>query len=245
MHASKDGGALAPSYSSFAEFIAGDPARHSPERDFGRWRYTGGTALIIWIPRTSEVVATPAASGLRPVEVLGRVQSEEALIAALLSDPDRTESLAWARERIRTLPTDPEAIARFVDEMERARNRLIAEERERRRRAYRVVAVAELPGPGVMQACADGGPPCAVCRAGDWSAVAAAAIAILSAGIDPLDRAAVERAAAVWLDGPDVALAVELLREPIEVHGDQHNDGRHRTHALKRAGVAFCVAVLR
>jgi hypothetical protein len=115
---------------------------------------------------------------------------------------------------------------------------------EEMRGSFEVVRLEDLPPdgievvPSVDQACG-----CHWCEA-DWPAIANTAVAILEAGIDPLNDAAIHSHSEAlgwrengWLQSLfNPTQAIIVLRD-----SQQFTNGRHRTHALRVAGVERCV----
>jgi hypothetical protein len=117
------------------------------------------------------------------------------------------------------------------------------------RASFEVVRVDDLPPvdredinvvPSADRACG-----CYWCES-DWQSIAAASVAILDEGIDPLDYEAIEsRALALGLDS--VARGwLHTLFSPVDAiivlrGGREFTNGMHRTHALRLAGVGRCV----
>lgn len=89
---------------------------------------------------------------------------------------------------------------------------------------------------------ADGRCGCDWCRGSDWPKIAAASVAILESGIDPLHEEAVaELGQAFGLSDEDLGWLLSLFspRDGIVHLRDcgQFTNGMHRTHALRMAGV--------
>ena len=114
------------------------------------------------------------------------------------------------------------------------------------RESFEVVRLDDLPptddielSPSETDAC------CYHCEA-DWRRIGPAAVAILRAGVDPLDRNAIVAAAKeLGLDAPargwlltlfSTIDAIIVLRQ-----SPRFTNGRHRVHALRAADVDECV----
>jgi hypothetical protein len=123
----------------------------------------------------------------------------------------------------------------------------ISEDEERA--SFEVVRVADLPPierddigvvPSSTRPCG-----CYWCDA-DWRAIAEAAVTIHEEGIDPLDRNAVEaRATELGVSVEDRSWLLTLFNPPeaiVVLRGSgEFTNGMHRTHALRMAGVVWCV----
>jgi hypothetical protein len=231
-------------YRCWDEFYAADPSRRVPVWDFGNnWNEDGARFLICWVPSTRETIATPAWEPNGTVEVLGVVDDPE-LVHALLLGPETVRSLSWARAVIGAAPTDPLVAAEAIAGTEAWHAARADAEGRARRELYRVVRVEDLPDPDRELGLAARPCGCRDCMAGAWEAVAEAAVALLEGGMDPLNLEEVSRAAGVMLsDVRDRKLLVDLFRSPIELRPGGYVNGRHRAHALRRAGVARCVVV--
>jgi hypothetical protein len=81
-------------------------------------------------------------------------------------------------------------------------------------------------------------------RDANWAQVAEFAEQLLRSGIDPLNRDAVRRETKRRLaDLGDAGWVLSLFFDPIVVslESKQYTNGRHRTHAMRLAGVRTCV----
>jgi hypothetical protein len=233
-------------YPSEDDFYRGVPARQgSSECDFGFHRTPSGTFRLTWIESTLEVCAVwltgPDASPAA-VEVLGR--GDRGLIEAAIrwGINERIAGVLVRDEVRRAVSESPHAQASRIRDHQ---VRVCREEDERRqtmRREFEVVAVTALPVPDVDLPLT--GPcGCSYCD-GDWKAVANTAVSVLREGVDPLDSDAVWGVIDLRLSSkPDRRWTASLFDDPIVVKVDQRRyvNGRHRAHALIRAGVGECV----
>jgi len=92
----------------------------------------------------------------------------------------------------------------------------------------------ETPKPGSGRTCG-----CFHCRR-EWRRIAAVSVEVLEQGVDPLDREAVLAYAASSLSGDRDRLCLcSLFSDPIVVSPGEEvfTNGRHRTHAMRMAGV--------
>jgi hypothetical protein len=106
------GGVPAGPPAPLARFMHQRPARlRSRERDFGlRWRDGAKLHRVAWIEDTGELYAVqlgPSSAGGGRVEVLADGARDDEVAAVLRgwrSVIDRPDSIAWLRERLRSLP---------------------------------------------------------------------------------------------------------------------------------------------
>lgn len=78
----------------------------------------------------------------------------------------------------------------------------------------------------------------------NWPRIAHVAEQLLGSGIDPLDHGVVRREAKRRIvDSHDRSWLLSLFFDPIVVslESQQYTNGRHRVHAMRRAGVRTCV----
>jgi hypothetical protein len=114
-------------------------------------------------------------------------------------------------------------------------NDLTDEEYERR--AFRVVQLSSLP---ITDIDLVGWPGADV----DWKTAAAVAVQVFNAGIDPIDRDAIERAVNQRQTRKrDREWIIDLFRDPIAIYAKSRrwSNGRHRVEAMRRAGASECV----
>jgi hypothetical protein len=230
-------------YPSFDQFLAGDARRRAPAWDFGIWDEGGRPWRISWSPATHEVFATPR-DGDGHVALLGTIIDPD-FLAALLYYPKEL-SLAWATRRIEAAPTDPEGVAAVIERADQVRRAAIDARDQQRRRGFVVLLVEALPDTDAALGLAPGPAPCSCreCSAGDWRAISRAAVQLL-AQMDPLGIEEIRSAVAgLALSREEREFVVGLFRKPIELWPGGYNNGRHRAHALRRAGAEKCVVWL-
>jgi hypothetical protein len=79
----------------------------------------------------------------------------------------------------------------------------------------------------------------------DWYSVSQVAVEVFEAGVDPLDRGEVKhRVAQSNLREADRSWAEDLFCQPVAIYSRSRLwvDGRHRTQAMREAGVKRCLA---
>lgn len=203
-----------------------------------------------WLETTGEIIARPVTdSDEGPVGLLGRAPSYEVACAAVWANlVVRPRGIDWASRRIAYIGDGPagrqKAMVADHYAREKAWQRVC---RDAERRTFSVGNVADLPPVDLeeegLPATPSGRCRCDHCQ-GDWLKIAAASVQALEDGIDPLDYEAVTRFALKSLSSDaDRLWLASLFRDPIALYSWDAGyfvNGRHRTHALREAGVTRC-----
>jgi hypothetical protein len=191
---------------------------------------------ITWLEGTGEVCAL-IGGGRYPdgfIE-LGVAPSYECVEAVLIDRPGHDASIGWVAERLAEIPGDPGEIKSIVAAYE-ARMQAEAEEGERRELAsFEVVELAELPVTDAELAERYGD--------ADWLAIADLAVELLEEGVSPHDDETIQARGTGVLAKEDCVLLSSLYFAPIAIprEASAFVDGRHRTAAMRAAGVSRCV----
>jgi hypothetical protein len=221
------------------EFYAANRRRRdSRQWDHGFFRSADGERgmQITWLEATDEVCAL-IGGGRYPDDfiLLGSAPSYRCLEAMLVDRPGYDTSIGWVAERLAGMPTDPREVESMLATFE-ARMQAESEEAERRELAsFEVVDLADLP--------ATNGEEADRYRDADWPAIAELAVTLLKEGVSPHDEEAIRARGRVGLTGEDRGLLQSLFFDPIAIprEASAFINGRHRTAAMRAAGVKSCV----
>jgi hypothetical protein len=148
------------------------------------------------------------------------------------ADPSESGVSPWLRDALDAAPRGASRVEAFVADFHRRCEEETARQEDARRWNFEVVALASLPDIERPSRRGD-------YDAADWPAIAVAAVAALSDGVDPLDTSAIGRHAATTLNERDALWLYWLSADPIVVYRDLSGfvNGMHRTWHMRRAGV--------
>lgn len=221
------------------QFLAQDPRRqNSRQWDHGHFSDDdhGRRSLLTWIEATQEVCAL-VGGGRYPEAfiLLGRAPTHRCLEAVLENRPDHEASIAWVAEMLDGIPADPEDVRSLVAAYD-SRVRAEAENEERRYlESFEVVELSSLPETDRKEAIryADE----------DWAAIATVAVELLASGVSPRDEESILERGGEVLSDSGCGLLGSLFGDPIAIprEGTAFINGRHRTAAMRAAGVPRCV----
>jgi hypothetical protein len=221
-----------------AFYAADQRRRDSRQWDNGFFRSEDGEKemQITWLEATGEVCAL-IGGGRNPdgFILLGTAPNFDCIAAVLIDRPGRDASIGWVAERLAEIPTDPGEIESMVAAY-KARIQADTEEGERREVAsFEVVDLAELPATDTELA--------ERYLDADWCAIAGLAVDLLEGGVSPHDDEAIQARGAAVLPDDDGVLLWSLFFTPIAIprEATAFIDGRHRTAAMRAAGVRRCV----
>ncbi len=220
-------------------FYEDDPRRDgSRQLDYCFFRSEDGQCGMrtTWIEATGEVCAL-IGGGSHPEAfiLLGNAPSYRCLEAVLEEPPSHDTSIVWVAEMLEQIPDDP----RDVESLVAAYNagiRAEAEDEERRDLAsFEVVELASLPETDEEQAERYGEE--------DWPAIASIAVELSESGVSPRDDASILARGEEELTEEGCGLLRSLFRDPIAIplEASAFINGRHRTAAMRAAGVRRCV----
>lgn len=219
-------------------FVEDARRRESSQWDYGFFRAVDGNhgMLITWIEATGEVCAL-IGGGRYPKAfiLLGTAPSYKAVEAALVDRPGPEASICWVVERLRHIPQDAEKLRSWLAGYG-ARVQEEAEEAERQDLAsFEVVELSNLPETDEAEA--------ERYREEEWQAIARIAVDLLEAGVSPHDDEAILARGRKELTSTGCGLLHSLFHDPIAIPQEASDfiDGRHRTAALRAAGVQRCV----
>jgi hypothetical protein len=192
--------------------------------------------MTTWFEETGEVCAL-IGGGANPegFVLLGTAPSYQCLEAVLIDPPGYDASISWVAERLDAIPADPGGIESLLAAHE-TRAQAETEEAERRELAsFEVVDLAELPMTGEIEAERYGD--------ADWQSIAGLAVELFGGGISPHDDQAIGARGAEVLKEDDCGLLRSLFFDPIAIprEASAFINGRHRTAAMRTAGVKRCV----
>jgi hypothetical protein len=221
------------------EFFAGDQRRRrSRQWDYGFFRSVDGNRgmLTTWFEATGEVCALiGGGQNSDGFILLGTAPSYQCVEAILIDAPEHDTSIGWVAERLAHIPADPAGIASLLAAHE-ARTQAETKEAERRYLAsFEVVDLVELPVTDGKLAKRYG---CA-----DWLAIAELAVELLEEGVSPRDDETVRTRGSSVLTRESCGLLRSLFFDPIAIprEASAFINGRHRTAAMRAAGVRRCV----
>lgn len=221
------------------QFFAQDVRRReSSQWDYGFFRSEDGGhgMLTTWIEATGEVCAL-IGGGRYPdgFILLGTAPSYQAVEAVLADPPGPETSICWVAERLRYIPRDDEKLRSLLAAYE-ARIHEEAEEAERQELAsFEVVELSELPETEERESERYG--------EADWLAIAHVAVDLLEAGVSPHDEETILARGRSELTSTGCGLLHSLFHDPIAIplEASDFINGRHRTAAMRAAGVKRCV----
>jgi hypothetical protein len=191
---------------------------------------------VTWIKATSEVCALIGGSRYPEAFILlGTAPSYESMEAVLFDPPGPRASIRWVAEMLRGIPGEDKDVQALVADYE-ARMR---EEDERAVRealaSFEVVELSELPETDEQEAERYGEE--------NWAAIARIAVELFEGGVSPRDDEAILARGRRELTTDGCGLLRSLFCDPIAIPKDASAfiNGRHRTSAMRAAGVKRCV----
>jgi hypothetical protein len=221
------------------QFFAEDARRrNSSQWDYGFFRSVDGDhgMLTTWIEATGEVCAL-IGGGRYPKAfvLLGTAPSYKVVEAVLVDRPGPDASICWVAHRLRHIPQDAEKLRLLLATYE-ARVQEEAEEAERQELAsFEVVELSELPETEEAEA--------ERYSEEDWPAIAQISVELLEAGVSAHDDDAIMARGRNELTSTGCGLLHSLFHDPIAIpqEASAFINGRHRTAAMRAAGVKRCV----
>jgi hypothetical protein len=221
------------------QFFAEDARRYgSRQWDYGFFCSEDGDRGMqtTWLEATGEVCAL-IGGGRYPDAfiLLGTAPSYLAMEAVLVDPPGPETSIRWVAEKLRQIPQDTEGLRKFLTAYE-ARVQSEAEEAERQDLAsFEVVELLQLPETEEQEAKRYG--------EADWPKIAHIAVDLLETGVSPHDDEAILARGKDELTDEGCGLLHSLFHDPIAIpqEASAFINGRHRTAAMRAAGVKRCV----
>jgi hypothetical protein len=189
-----------------------------------------------WLEATGEVCAL-IGGGCSPEAfiLLGTAPSYRCVEAVLVDPPGHDASIRWVTKMLARIPGDSGEVESLLAAHEE-RVQAEAEEEERRDVAsFEVVDLSELPETDEEEA--------ERYRDASWSVIAALAVELLESGVSPRDDATILARGTKELTKNGPGLLSSLFQDPIAIplEASAFINGRHRTAAMRAAGVKRCV----
>jgi len=210
----------------------------SRQLDYGFFQLEDGGrgSMVTWFETTNEVCAL-IGSGSKPQAfiLLGTAPSYRSLEAVLADRPEPSTSIVWVAEQLKNMPRDPDALGDLVSTYEE-RLLIEAEDIERRHLAsFEVMALAELPETEEEEA--------ERWSMANWPSIAQIAVELWEAGVSARDQESIVERGSRDLGPEDCGLLWSLFYDPIAIPTENTAfiNGRHRTAAMRAAGVIRCV----
>lgn len=221
------------------QFFRDEPRRHgSRQLDHSFFRSKDGLRGMrtTWIEATGEVCAL-VGGGSHPEAfiVLGSAPSYRCLEAVLEDPPSHDTSIAWVAEMLEGISGDPSEVESLVAAYDGRIQAAVEDEERRDLASFEVIQLVSLPETNEELAERYGKE--------DWLAIAAIAVDLLESGVSPRDDAKILARGKEELTEDGCGLLRSLFRDPIAIplEGSAFINGRHRTAAMRTAGVRRCV----
>jgi hypothetical protein len=191
---------------------------------------------LTWIEATGEVCALIGAGRYPEAFILlGTAPSYTAMEAVLVDPPGNHASIRWVADMLQRIPGEDKDVRALVADYE-ARLQEEAEKVEREALAsFEIIELSELPDTEEQEAERYAGE--------NWPAIARIAVELLETGVSPRDDEAILARGRPELTKDGCGLLRSLFCDPIAIpkEASAFINGRHRTAAMRAAGVKRCV----